>query len=118
MKALLALLLTAPCAATTFTPCPRSIDAPPVRLTIINTQVPGVECAKRAADPLSVLVLTAAAGCATDGLIIFPMDGPAQLMSLGALKSPDEALGHEARHAIQRWRHAPLLSNTEGVCNG
>ena len=49
MKALLAILLTAPCAATTFTPCPRSIDAPPIRLTIINTQTPGVECAGKTA---------------------------------------------------------------------
>lgn len=116
MKALLALLLTAPAAATTFTPCPRSIDAPPIRLAIINTQTPGLECAKRAADPLSALVLTAAAGCAADGVIIVPMDGPALLLAVGALKSPDELLGHEARHAIQRWRHAPLLSNTEGIC--
>ena len=29
----------------TFTPCPRPIDAPPIRLTIINTQTPGLECA-------------------------------------------------------------------------
>ena len=50
MKALLAILLTAPCAATTFTPCPRPIDAPPIRLTIINTQTPGVECARRATE--------------------------------------------------------------------
>jgi len=54
--------------ALTFTPCPRPIDAPPIRLTIINTQ------------------------------------------------TPDEALGHEARHALQRWRHAPFLTNSEGVC--
>ena len=45
-----------------------------------------------------------------------PVDGPAQLLTLGALKSPDEALGHEARHALQRWRHAAFLSNSEGVC--
>ena len=56
MKAILATLLIAPCAATTFQPCPRPI------------------------------------------------------------KSPDEALGHEARHALQRWRHAPFLSNSEGIC--
>ena len=33
MKAILATLLIAPCAATTFQPCPRPIDAPPIRLT-------------------------------------------------------------------------------------
>ena len=31
MKAILAAILIAPCAATTFTPCPRPIDAPPIR---------------------------------------------------------------------------------------
>ena len=45
-----------------------------------------------------------------------PMDGPAQLLALGAFKTPDEALGHEARHALQRWRHAPFMTNSEGVC--
>ena len=49
-------------------------------------------------------------------ILAIPMDGPAQLLTLGALKSPDEALGHEARHALQRWRHAPFLSNSEGIC--
>ena len=34
-----------------------------------------------------------AAGCALDGVIIIPMDGPAQLLALGAFKTPDEALG-------------------------
>jgi len=102
--------------ALTFTPCPRPIDAPPIRLTIINTQTPGLECAKHAANPIDAAILTMAVGCATDGLIIIPMDGPAQLLTLGALKSPDEALGHEARHALQRWRHAAFLSNSEGVC--
>ena len=48
MKAILATILIAPCAATTFQPCPRPIDAPPIRLTIINTQTPGIECANRA----------------------------------------------------------------------
>ena len=50
MKALIAMVLAIPCAATTFTPCPRSIDAPPITLTIINTQTPGVECARRATE--------------------------------------------------------------------
>ena len=36
--------------AMTFTPCPRPIDAPPIRLTIISTQTPGVECARRATE--------------------------------------------------------------------
>jgi len=116
MKAILAAILIAPCAATTFQPCPRPIDAPPVRLTIINTQTPNLECARRAENPLIAAMMLSAVGCANDGLIVIAMDGPVQFMSLGALKSPDEALGHEARHAIQRWRHAPLLSNTEGVC--
>jgi len=102
--------------ALTFTPCPRPIDAPPIRLTIINTQTPGLECARRASNPIDAAILMTAAGCAADGLIIIPMDGPAQLLALGALKSPDEALGHEARHALQRWRHAAFLSNSEGVC--
>ena len=102
--------------AMAFTPCPRAIDAPPIRLTIINTQTPGIECAKRAATPIDAAILTMAAGCAAEGLIVIPMDGPAQLLALGALKTPDEALGHEARHALQRWRHAPFLTNSEGVC--
>ena len=88
--------------AMTFTPCPRPIDAPPIRLTIINTQTPGIECAKRAATPIDAAILTMAAGCAMDGVIVIPMDGPAQLLALGAFKTPDEALGHEARHALQR----------------
>jgi len=111
-----AAFLIAPCAATTFTPCARSIDAPPIRLTIINTQTPGIECARRAATPIDAAILTMAVGCALDGVIIIPMDGPAQLLALGAFKTPDEALGHEARHALQRWRHAPFLTNSEGVC--
>lgn len=115
MKALLSLLIS-PCAATTFQPCPRPIDAPPIRLTIINTQAPGIECAKRAATPIDAAILMTAAGCAMDGVIVIPMDGPAQLLALGAFKTPDEALGHEARHALQRWRHAPFLTNSEGVC--
>ena len=49
MKTILAALLAAPCAAATFQPCPRPIDAPPIRLTIINTQTPGLECAKHGA---------------------------------------------------------------------
>ena len=116
MKAILAAILIAPCAATTFTPCPRPIDAPPIRLTIISTQTPGIECAKHAANPIDAAILTMAVGCALDGVIIIPMDGPAQLLALGAFKTPDEALGHEARHALQRWRHAPFLNNSEGVC--
>ena len=116
MKTILAALLAAPCAATTFQPCPRPIDAPPIRLTIINTQTPNIECARRAATPIDAAILTMAAGCAMDGLIIIPMDGPAQLLALGAFKTPDEALGHEARHALQRWRHAPFMTNSEGVC--
>jgi len=116
MKAILATLLIAPCAATTFQPCPRPIDAPPIRLTIINTQTPGIECARRAATPIDAAILTMAAGCAMDGLIIIPMDGPAQLLALGAFKTPDEALGHEARHALQRWRHGVLMTNSEGTC--
>ena len=72
--------------------------------------------ARRAENPLSALFISAAAGCAADGLLIAPMDGPAALMSLGAFKTPDEMIGHEARHAIQRWRHATLLSNAVGVC--
>jgi len=113
---ILATTLATTTMATTFQPCPRPIDAPPVRLTIINTQVPGVECAKRAADPLSVLVLTAAAGCAADGLIVIPMEGPAQALLLAGGKTPDEALGHEARHALQRWRHGAFMTNSEGIC--
>ena len=116
MKTILAALLAAPCAATTFTPCPRPIDAPPIRLTIINTQTPGIECARRAATPIDAAILTMAAGCAMDGLIIIPMDGPAQLLALGAFKTPDEALGHEARHALQRWRHGAFMTNSEGIC--
>ena len=116
MKAILAVVLTAPCAATTFQPCPRPIDAPPIRLTIINTQTPNLECARRAENPLIAAMMLSAAGCAMDGLIIIPMDGPAQLLTLGALKSPDEALGHEARHALQRWRHGVFMTNSEGVC--
>jgi hypothetical protein len=102
--------------AWSFTPCPRPIDAPPIRLTIINTQTPNIECARRAATPIDAAILTMAAGCATDGLIVLPMDGPAQALLLAGGKTPDEALGHEARHALQRWRHAPFLSNSEGVC--
>jgi hypothetical protein len=102
--------------AMTFTPCPRPIDAPPIRLTIINTQIPGIECARRAATPIDAAILMTAAGCAADGLIIIPMDGPAQALLLAGGKTPDEALGHEARHALQRWRHAPFLTNSEGVC--
>ena len=102
--------------ALTFTPCPRAIDAPPIRLTIINTQTPNIECAKRAVTPIDAAILTMAVGCATDGLIIIPMDGPAQLLALGAFKTPDEALGHEARHALQRWRHGVFMINSEGVC--
>ena len=116
MKAMLATFLIAPCAATTFQPCPRPIDAPPIRLTIINTQTPNIECAKRAATPIDAAILMTAAGCAADGLIIIPMDGPAQLLALGAFKTPDEALGHEARHALQRWRHGAFMTNSEGVC--
>jgi len=102
--------------AMSFTPCPRPIDALPVRLTIINTQTPGIECARRAEKPIYAPLLAMAAGCATDGLIILPMDGPAQLLALGAFKTPDEALGHEARHALQRWRHGVFMTNSEGVC--
>ena len=102
--------------ALTFTPCPRPIDAQPIRLTIINTQTPNIECAKRAVTPIDAAILTMAAGCAMDGLIIIPMDGPAQLLALGAFKTPDEALGHEARHALQRWRHGVFMTNSEGVC--
>ena len=116
MKAILATLLITPCAATTFIPCPRPIDAPPIRLTIISTQTPGLECAKHAANPIDAAILTMAVGCALDGVIIIPMDGPAQLLALSAFKTPDEALGHEARHALQRWRHAQFLTNSEGVC--
>jgi hypothetical protein len=116
MKAILAAILIAPCAATTFTPCPRPIDAPPIRLTVINTQTPGLECARRAATPIDAAILTMAAGCAMDGLIIIPMDGPAQALLLAGGKTPDEALGHEARHALQRWRHAPFMNNSEGAC--
>ena len=116
MKTILAALLAAPCAAATFQPCPRPIDAPPIRLTIINTQTPNLECARRASNPIDAAILTMAAGCAMDGVIIIPMDGPAQLLALGAFKTPDEALGHEARHALQRWRHAPFLTNSEGIC--
>ena len=102
--------------AMTFTPCPRPIDAPPIRLTIISTQTPGIECAKRAATPIDAAILTMAAGCAAEGLIVMPMEGPAQALLIAGGKTPDEALGHEARHALQRWRHAPFLSNSEGVC--
>jgi len=116
MQHLFAAFLATPCAATTFQPCPRPIDAPPIRLTIINTQTPGIECAKHAANPIDAAILMTAAGCATDGLIIIPMDGPAQLLALGAFKTPDEALGHEARHALQRWRHGAFMTNSEGVC--
>ena len=116
MKAVLAAVMIAPCAATTFQPCPRAIDAPPIRLTIINTQVPGIECARRAATPIDAAILTMAVGCALDGVIIIPMDGPAQLLALGAFKTPDEALGHEARHALQRWRHGAFMTNSEGIC--
>ena len=56
-----------------------------------------------------------AAGCAMDGVIVIPMDGPAQLLALGAFKTPDEALGHEARHALQRWRHAAFYLTLKGV---
>ncbi len=102
--------------AMTFTPCPRPIDAPPIRLTIINTQTPNIECAKRAVTPIDAAILTMAVGCALDGVIIIPMEGPAQLLALSAFKTPDEALGHEARHALQRWRHGTFLNNSEGVC--
>ena len=102
--------------ALTFFPCPRAIDAPPIRLTIINTQTPGLECARRAGNPIDAAILTMAAGCATDGLIVLPMDGPAQLLTVAGGKTPNEALGHEARHALQRWRHAPFLTNSEGTC--
>ena len=50
--------------AMTFTPCPRPIDAPPIRLTIISTQTPGIECAKHAANPIDAAILTMAVGCA------------------------------------------------------
>lgn len=116
MKAILAAILIAPCAATTFQPCPRPIDAPPVRLTIINTQTPNIECARRAATPIDAAILMTAAGCAADGLIVIPMEGPAQALLLAGGKTPDQALGHEARHALQRWRHAPFFTNSEGVC--
>ena len=102
--------------ALTFVPCPRPIDAPPIRLTIISTQTPGIECAKRAATPIDAAILTMAAGCAAEGLIVMPMEGPAQALLIAGGKTPDEALGHEARHALQRWRHAPFLNNSEGVC--
>ena len=46
-----------------------------------------------------------------DGLIIIPMDGPAQALLLLA-DDPDEALGHEARHALQRWRHGVFMTNS------
>jgi len=52
--------------ALTFTPCPRPIDAPPIRLTIINTQVPGIECARRAATPIDAAILMTAAGWRKD----------------------------------------------------
>ena len=102
--------------ALTFTPCPRPIDAPPIRLTIINTQTPNIECARRAATPIDAAILTMAAGCAAEGLIVMPMEGPAQTLLIAGGKTPDEALGHEARHALQRWRHAPFLTNSEGIC--
>ena len=61
--------------AMTFTPCPRPIDAPPIRLTNISTQTPGLECAKHAANPIDAAILTMAVGCALDGVIIIPRDG-------------------------------------------
>ena len=102
--------------AMTFTPCPRPIDAPPIRLTIINTQTPNIECARRSATPIDAAILMTAAGCAADGLIVIPMEGPAQALLLAGGKTPDQALGHEARHALQRWRHAPFMNNSEGAC--
>ncbi len=60
--------------------------------------------------------LMTAAGCAADGLIVIPMEGPAQALLIAGGKTPDEALGHEARHALQRWRHGVFMTNSEGVC--
>ena len=100
--------------ALTFTPCPRPIDAPPIRLTIINTQTPGIECARRAATPIDAAILTMAAGCAMDGLIIIPMDGPAQLLALARSRRQTKRWPRSSAYvaAVAAWR---FMTNSEGV---
>ena len=57
-----------------------------------------------------------AAGCATDGLIVILMDGPAQALLLAGGKTPDEALGHEARHAFAAVASCAAYDQLGRVC--
>ena len=77
-------------------PRPRPIDAPPIRLTIINTHrrpASNVRTPRRSESPIDAAGLTMAVRrCATDGLIAF--DGRSrQLLTVAGGKTPNEALG-------------------------
>ena len=79
-----------------------------------HTDAESPECARRAATPIDAAIrrwLPVALWTANH----HPNGRTGAIADTGALKSPDEALGHEARHALQRWRHAAFYLTLKGV---
>lgn len=93
------------------------LDRNSVNLTVIDSQLPNVECAARMHPLLAPLILTAVVGCfvpETDTLIAPISPGPMWVWVMGnALITPNQLLGHEFRHAFEYDFHPPFLSFIE-----
>lgn len=88
-------------------------------ITVIDTQIPNVECAARAKNPLvAAIIIQGAAGCAdlSDDTLIAPITpGPFWLVLGASLITPNQLLGHELSHIFRGEFHPPFLSFIERV---
>lgn len=87
-------------------------------ITVIDTQIPNVECAMRSNPIIGALIIQGAAGCAdlSDDTLIAPITpGPFWLVLGASLITPNQLLGHELSHIFRGEFHYPFLSFIERV---
>ena len=85
-------------------------------ITVIDTQTPNIECAKRVTTEMVAPALLMAVGC-FDGdseTLIVPLTfGPASIWLLNNFITPNQLLGHEVSHAFRGSFHPALLPFVE-----
>jgi len=87
-------------------------------ITVIDTQIPNVECAMRSNPIIGAIIIQGAAGCAdlSDDALIAPITpGPFWLVLGASLITPNQILGHELSHIFRGEFHLPFLSFIERV---
>lgn len=94
-----------------------------IEVTLIDSQTPGVDCAKFAVEtgnPIHAFSYIGAAGCVFSydehpkAVVIFPLsDGIGDVKVLLALTDKESAFGHEIRHVFDGEFHNTLLPMIE-----